>query len=79
MCYEKLAILNQESCISPPYYFYFWKISWQQKGVKVVLMLKMARLEKFKQEGLKLFPCYFKGRKDIILISSKSCSNFNAV
>jgi hypothetical protein len=39
-------------------------------------MLKMAELE-FGTGGKNVLLCYFKDKKDIILISSKSCSKSN--
>ena len=66
MSYEKSTSLNQESCIYPPYYFYFWVIALVTKKVKFVCtctievknskgkqMLKLAELAELKQEGLK--------------------------
>ena len=38
----------------------------------------MAKLAELKQKGLKFVSCYFEVMKDIILISSKSCSKFNS-
>ena len=41
-------------------------------------MLKMAELEELKQKGLKFVSCYIEVMKDIMLISSNSCSKFNS-
>ena len=46
--------------------------------IRKLNMLKMAELEELKQKGLKFVSFYIEVMKDIILISSNSCSEFNS-